>query len=375
MAAHEGLLMGFLLWISLLCSEGKELTITCVSSEDCVLPCRFQYDGVGTRVMWLHETGDVVFCKRYGNSSFINGPSKSPDRRFKERTILQKDRVQEGNATLVLQNITPKDQGRYRCYTMTTIQDQESFIHLVVKAPVRKVNIQLENSRLTCSSEGISPEPQLTWTISPPTSMNIQNTTTVLQTEEQLYNISSSLKLPAGVPDLIYACTVSTGESRKTAILMKPESINAPDTGATIPCRVGNASLSGFSLVWRFNRSQTIVSVSRAVVSAHAVSERWRQQVKDVSESGSLTLQGLSSHQEGIYTCELSHDDDTYVADITLRIESRPGPCVDSIIIGLLVAALLITILLAGVCIKLKVKTPFLPQLQTAPMLLSAYFI
>lgn len=35
--------------------------------------------------------------------------------------------------------------------------------------------------------------------------------------------------------------------------------------------------------------------------------------MKGVSESGSLTLQDLSSNHEGIYTCELSDAEETYV--------------------------------------------------------------
>ena len=47
--------------------------------------------------------------------------------------------------------------------------------------------------------------------------------------------------------------------------------------------------------------------------------------MKDVSESGDLTLEDLSSNQEGIYTCERSNNEETCVTSIFLRIENSQG--------------------------------------------------
>lgn len=47
--------------------------------------------------------------------------------------------------------------------------------------------------------------------------------------------------------------------------------------------------------------------------------------MKSVSESGNLTLQGLTSNQEGIYSCELSDAEETYITNTTLRIEKHQG--------------------------------------------------
>uniref|UniRef100_A0A3B4YRT4 Ig-like domain-containing protein n=1 Tax=Seriola lalandi dorsalis TaxID=1841481 RepID=A0A3B4YRT4_SERLL len=90
-----------------------------------------------------------------------------------------------------------------------------------------------------------------------------------------------------------------------------------------IPCKASNTSLTGFSLTWRFNHSQIILNQTRADVPS-SVSEGWRQQVKGVSESGSLMLQNLSPHHEGTYTCELSDADETLTTNSFLRIEN-PG--------------------------------------------------
>lgn len=101
-------------------------------------------------------------------------------------------------------------------------------------------------------------------------------------------------------------------------------SISGSNTDTTIPCSFSNVSLMSFSLIWRFNHSQIILNQTRGSVSPQ-VSEEWRQQVKGVSESGSLALQGLSPNQEGIYTCELSTDEETYVTNTYLRTEKSHG--------------------------------------------------
>ncbi|KAG7231242.1 hypothetical protein INR49_012073 [Caranx melampygus] len=120
--------------------------------------------------------------------------------------------------------------------------NKESFINLNVDAPVVKVDFQQVGDNITCSSERIYPEPQLTWSTSPPSNVTFKNQTKVQETEQLLYNI---------------------------------------------------------------------------------ISEEWRQQVKGVSESGSLMLQDLSSHHEGTYTCELSDAEETLITNTVLRIGKK----------------------------------------------------
>ncbi|XP_023255117.1 V-set domain-containing T-cell activation inhibitor 1-like, partial [Seriola lalandi dorsalis] len=97
--------------------------------------------------------------------------------------------------------------------------------------------------------------------------------------------------------------------------------LNVSNTETTIPCAASNSSFK--SLIWRFNHSQIVLTQTRADVSS-SVSEGWSQQVKGVSESGSLMLQNLSPHHEGTYTCELSDAEETLITNTFLRIQS-PG--------------------------------------------------
>ncbi|XP_037831283.1 uncharacterized protein LOC119616974 [Kryptolebias marmoratus] len=153
--------------------------------------------------------------------------------------------------------------------------------------------------------------------------MELQNRTRVQQTEEQLYSISSSLMVSDRDPDLIYSCTVRTQRNQRNqrnqrrATVRKQNSTISSDRQTTISCSASNSSVRSF--IWRFNHGQVIVNRSRALT----VAEEWKHQVKEVSDSGSLTLQDLSSQHEGVYTCERSDEEETFITNIFLRTEDE----------------------------------------------------
>lgn len=84
-----------------------------------------------------------------------------------------------------------------------------------------------------------------------------------------------------------------------------------------IHCSTSNTFVT--NLTWRFNQSEIILRKSGSDT-RHVVSERWKQHVKAVSEAGSLSLQDLSSEQEGTYTCELREAEETIITNIHVRI-------------------------------------------------------
>ncbi|MEQ2227548.1 hypothetical protein ILYODFUR_038740, partial [Ilyodon furcidens] len=85
--------------------------------------------------------------------------------------------------------------------------------------PVSKVSISQEENRIICSSEGIYPQPELTWSTIPPSNTTLQNRTTVQRTVEKLYSISSSLMVSDDDPGLTYSCTVRTQRNNMTATI------------------------------------------------------------------------------------------------------------------------------------------------------------
>ncbi|XP_062297383.1 programmed cell death 1 ligand 1-like [Scomber scombrus] len=143
------------------------------------------------------------------------------DQRFRGRTSLFRDQISRGNASLQLTEVEVRDEGRYKCYASTRTGYNESFINLRVNVPVHEVKFQKVENRIICSSDGIYPEPELTWSINPSSSLTLQSTTKVQRTEQQLYNISSSLMLSDNVTDLDYICTVSTRTNSRRASLIR----------------------------------------------------------------------------------------------------------------------------------------------------------
>ncbi|TDG97567.1 hypothetical protein EPR50_G00227180 [Perca flavescens] len=332
-------------------AEG-DAEVSCVFMEGCILPCSFQVD-TEVIIHWIQRTtGDARVHSFYNNQDHL----ALQDQSFKNRTSLFQDQISGGNASLQLSGVKIQDQGRYQCTTSTLSGNKELIINLKVDAPVDRVDIEQVENRITCSSEGIYPQPELTWSTSPPSNVSLENNPTVQQTEQLLYNITSSLI--ASVTDLVYSCTVSTRTNKRTATLRQLSSIRGSSSGTTIPC-TSNTSLTGFSLTWRFNHSQIILNQTGANV-PYTVSEEWRQQVKSVSESGSLTLKDFSSDQEGIYTCELSNAEETYVTNTLLRVIKESPTDVAGIVVGVVLGIILVTII-ALYC-KHKQGTNFLLQ-------------
>ncbi|XP_026036145.1 V-set domain containing T-cell activation inhibitor 1-like isoform X1 [Astatotilapia calliptera] len=332
-----------LLWIFLTIVDG-DTEVSCVFMERCVLPCSFK---IGNEIVihWFKTPRDLHVHSFYYSRDQLG----NQDQYYRNRTSLFKDQISSGNASLQLTSVEVQDEGRYKCHTSTITGNQESFVNLKVDAPVNKVKMNQVENRISCRSEGIYPEPQLTWSTSPPSNITFTNTTTVERTEQLLYNISSSQMLSAGVYHLLFICTISTRRNRRRATLQRLSDISGPSTGVTIPCTPSNTSLTNFTLLWRFNHTQTVLSQSWTDVT-YSVSDGWRQKVENVSKSGSLMLKDLSTKQEGMYTCKLSNAEETHITHIHLRITegARSNTAVITtavmcglVLIGLSIAALI----------------------------------
>ncbi|XP_054483192.1 CD276 antigen-like [Anoplopoma fimbria] len=331
----------FVVVLSFLQSRAKgDAEVSCVFMQSCILPCSFKA-GEDLVLHWHFQVeGDIPVHSYFYNKDQLDKQNKD----FKGRTSLFNDQISRGNASLLLRGVKVQDQGKYMCY-ISSNTPPESFINLKVDAPVHKVDIQQVENRITCSSDGIYPEPELTWSTRPPSNVTLQSNTSVQQNEQQLYSISSSLR----VSDLDYSCTVSTPRNNRRATWFKPTSITGSDTETTIPCTSSNTPLT--DLIWRFNHSQIIL---KQTGTDNTVSEEWRQQVKSVSEYGSLTLKELTSNQEGIYTCELSNAEETYVTNTFLRIEESPvkeardSPNNEVAIVGVVIGAVVVLAFIAA---------------------------
>ncbi|KAG7239533.1 hypothetical protein INR49_028824, partial [Caranx melampygus] len=183
--------------------------------ESCILPCSFQ-GGKDVVVHWIQVTaGHLHVHSYYHNQDQL----ALQDQSFRGRTSLFKNHISRGNTSLQLTGVKVQDQGRYKCFTSTMRGNKESFINLSVDAPVVKVDFQQVGNNITCSSERIYPEPQLTWSTRPPSNVTFKNQSKVQETEQLLYNISGSLILSD--TDLIYSCNISTRSNWRRVTLLK----------------------------------------------------------------------------------------------------------------------------------------------------------
>uniref|UniRef100_A0A096MHK8 Ig-like domain-containing protein n=1 Tax=Poecilia formosa TaxID=48698 RepID=A0A096MHK8_POEFO len=193
--------------------------LSCVLNESCILPCELQA-GSDPLIHWIHMIARETFVHSFYNNQTQLGHQVHW---FRGRTSLFTDQIPRRNASLLLTAVKIQDEGRYMCRTSTSEGNKKAFVDLKVEAPVSDIRIHQDGNRITCSSEGIYPQPELTWSTEPPSNTALQNRTTVHQTEEKLYDISSSLTGPDG-PDLTYSCSIRTRSSRRTETLKKGES-------------------------------------------------------------------------------------------------------------------------------------------------------
>uniref|UniRef100_A0A3B3UAZ3 Ig-like domain-containing protein n=1 Tax=Poecilia latipinna TaxID=48699 RepID=A0A3B3UAZ3_9TELE len=177
---------------------------SCSTSHNFPLLSPFTSDSL---IHWIYPiTQNSSIHSYYHNKDQLGHQNQS----FQNRTSLFLDQLSRGNASLLLKEVKIQDEGRYKCYTSSSRGQQDSFIRLKVEGLIFLLNYfsEVDGNRITCSSEGIYPQPELTWSTEPPSNTALQNRTTVHQTEEKLYDISSSLTGPDG-PDLTYSCTQS----------------------------------------------------------------------------------------------------------------------------------------------------------------------
>ncbi|XP_029955955.1 uncharacterized protein LOC115394745 [Salarias fasciatus] len=337
-AAKRTALLLTLLWITARGDKEK----TCTFNNSCILPC--------------HEVNnaEVIHWKQGEKTvhSYYDGQEQLAEQnlRFKSRTSLVEDQRTKRRTSLQLMRVQIQDEGEYLCYTSNVNSGpSKSFMNLQVIAPVVDVKMRKEENRIICSSEGIYPDPGLTWSTDPPSNLTLQGDASVAnttETEDRRYNIRSFMTLSDSDEDRSYSCNISTRSNWRKVTLKQLHLRN--QTHVEIPCSTSDVSLGDFSFIWSFNHSRIIVN--RSLSNVPQVSDEWKQRV-NVSESGHLFLQDLTPDQGGIYTCEINQAGNGLKTEneiwIALRVvKDSPGSVGLIVVVALLLVLLVLSVLI-----------------------------
>lgn len=314
--------------------------VQCIFMESCILPCSF-VPAPDIVIHWLQ--GDKPVHSYYHNANQLS----HQDQRFRGRTSLFESQILSGNVSLQLKKVELQDRGQYTCYTSTINGNRKQYVNINVKAPVSKVTIEQTEDSITCSSNGIYPQPELKWSTVPLSNLTIINRT-VHQTEQQLYTITSSLIISDHSEGVEYICNVTTEESYRKATVRQQAPVTSVDSEATIPCIIKPLR----SLVWKFNYTQIILNKTTSPQPNIHYWDKWRQKVK-VSESNNLILKDLSSDQQGMYTCELTTAEGTYIINSFLNVPHSNQAKSTPVIVGVVVVVLL-ALVVVGIVVGIK---------------------
>ncbi|KAJ0068968.1 hypothetical protein NL108_015445, partial [Boleophthalmus pectinirostris] len=275
-----------------------DAVVSCALQETCVLPCSFNRwsDPV------IHWTKDPD-----GEDSpvhiYYHGQNQPQHQyqNFKGRTSLFEEELSKGNASLLLSGVKFQDEGRYKCFISANINRIECGVSVNVYAPVSWVSLQQQEQQLLCRAEGVYPKPSVLWSPDPVEKPD----SSIESSESGVWSVRSSVSLPHR-PPYQYSCNVSNSRgSWKSATYRR---IHISDN-VVIPCAESKAPVK--SIIWRFNHNQIILSWFGP---KPIYSESWRQFVDEVTESNSLVLKNLTKEQLGLYTCELSSEQEHFIS-------------------------------------------------------------
>uniref|UniRef100_A0A8C6SIF8 Immunoglobulin V-set domain-containing protein n=1 Tax=Neogobius melanostomus TaxID=47308 RepID=A0A8C6SIF8_9GOBI len=179
--------------------------VSCAVGTDCLLPCRFLFAS-SVSIHWRKIPGEIQVHSYYDDGDQLR--RQDPD--YTDRTDLP-GVIRRGEASLRIKKVKVQDEGRYiwgsdpgrkmaERYGLPGVDDDGQ--HLppepgpgggITGPDARRCDGQSPGGGgLVCHSEGVYPEPAVTWIAG--LSVN-QGRTTVHQREDQLYDIHSSVTL------------------------------------------------------------------------------------------------------------------------------------------------------------------------------------
>ncbi|TRY94338.1 hypothetical protein DNTS_026335 [Danionella cerebrum] len=281
----------------MICLFFSDVRVTCIFSEECVLPCTFTHTGGELSVQWFQQDSLILSLQHTGN--ILNNGNLQ----------FLSDDVSKGNASVRLSNVDTRSKGRYRCVVNNVTQ---LYVAATVEAPIRSISmVRSELSGLiNCSTREVYPAPVLQWSSEPRVPAGIlQPITRITPARKGLFTVESVLK------QLNYSkLNISPGQT------------------LVIPCRAPKHLQSqSFSVLWTFSRENQTTDVLGYDSWSHTSRKVWDQaELKgDEALKGDLSLnlkKPTASEHTGIYTCEVSGGKTRHLIQTRVKIpDGKPG--------------------------------------------------
>ncbi|XP_077100180.1 HERV-H LTR-associating protein 2 isoform X2 [Siphateles boraxobius] len=307
-AAHSWTCL-ILVWI-IADTTGKtpDIQVTCMFSEDCVLPCVFE--AVGDEIIYWFRQNVLIHSYKQGSSLL-----DQPDQHYNNKTSLFTEVISSGNASVHIKKSSPQDRGKYRCLVTSSRKTSEHFIIVKVEAPIHSVS--LETTRLSgfeeviCSTRAVYPAPRVTFFTEPAVLPDALHSFTRKTADKQdLYSVESKIRK---LEDLTYICLVQSFYKSQTwrTSLQEKEISSFEGQDFNISC-VAPWNLQNFTLTWSYTKGHESSTVYTYDSLTQLSSSVWKERVRLVTPrgqggDGSLQLLvPLRLEHAGLYTCILS---------------------------------------------------------------------
>ncbi|KAL0994017.1 hypothetical protein UPYG_G00116800 [Umbra pygmaea] len=313
----------WLLWIlTFVKCKIPEIHVTCLFSEDCVLPCSFKPTG-NFEISWYRQ--DVLLL----NQSQQDGHQPhQPPRDQNAKMYLLQDQLSRGNASLHLSKCGIKARGRYKCLVNSTLGQQELFVITKVEAPIKMVTMKNNsNKEILCLSKDVFPAPRVQW-FTLPKNNDLRPTTQMVANSEGLYSVQSKLNMSKDI--VTYICTVNStyGTQSWRCSLQERELTTEVGQHLSIPCNAPE-KLQHFLLTWTFTRANEPTNILSYDSRTRQTINYWGGRAKLLQDqvqmgNGFLQLEHpMSQESTGTYTCTFSGFQSRHVVQTHVNVSSR----------------------------------------------------